>query len=166
MHVGMTAQFVDTAEYSDDGRYRWWYERRWGSGPALCWVGLNPSTGDTTGRPRPTLRKVVDRARDAGLDAVVVVNLFSYRSTDPHELKRRAALEDIVGVRTDEVVREMSRRSQLTLAAWGAHGLLLGRGAAVTAVLHDPLCLGTTRRGEPRHPLYVPAHTPAVPYHR
>ncbi len=66
-------EFEDSFEYSDDGLYRWWYERRWADGPGLCWIGLNPSTGDTTGRPRPTLRKVVTRAKAAGLSAVTVV---------------------------------------------------------------------------------------------
>jgi hypothetical protein len=74
----MPLEFSDRFEYSDDGRYRRWYERRWSDAPGLCWVGLNPSTGDTTGRPRPTLRKVVARADQLGLGAVTVVHLFSW----------------------------------------------------------------------------------------
>lgn len=157
-------EHVDTSEYSDDGRYRWWYERRWADGPALCWVGLNPSTGDTSGRPRPTLRKVVARATEAGLSAVIVVNLFSWRATRPSELKGAAARHDIVGERTDEVIAAASERAGLTLAAWGAHGALQGRGRAVAEMLHRPVCLGWTSAGQPRHPLYVAAATPTVPY--
>jgi hypothetical protein len=80
-------EFNDVSKYSDDGLYRWWYERRWALGPGLCWVGLNPSTGDTTGQPRPTVRKVVARAQRAGLS---VVNLFSWRATKPRDLNSSA----------------------------------------------------------------------------
>lgn len=164
--VGPVEQFVDTSEYSDDGEYRWWYERRWGAGESLCWVGLNPSTGDTTGRPRPTLRKVVERARGWGLEAVIVVNLFSFRATDPRELAALAGKRDIVGDRTDEVIRETNARAARTLAAWGAGGSLLARVAVVSAMLTNPLCLGTTKHGEPRHPLYVRTDAKALPYAR
>lgn len=161
----MSPDYVDSFEYSDDGLYRWWYERRWADGPGLCFVGLNPSTGDTTGRPRPTLRKVVARAKQEGLAAVTVVNLFSWRATKPSDLKAAERTgHDIVGMRTDRVVVDVDRRSKVTLVAWGAHGALLGRGREVAAKLENPLCLGTTLKGEPRHPLYVPATTRAVPY--
>lgn len=159
------ADYVDSFEYSEDGRYRWWYERRWGDGPSLCWIGLNPSTGDTTGRPRPTLRKVVERARKEGLAAVSVVNLFSWRATKPADLRAaHGAGIDIIGNRTDTVIKEFSERSAVTLAAWGAHGSLLDRGNRVAQLLSHPLCLGTTSSGEPRHPLYVAATAEAVPY--
>ena len=36
------------------------------AGPTLCFVGLNPATGDTDGKPRPTLAKVVNWARREG----------------------------------------------------------------------------------------------------
>lgn len=52
-------EFDDSWEYSDDQLYRWWYERRWAPGPTMCFVGLNPATGDTDGKPRLTLNKVV-----------------------------------------------------------------------------------------------------------
>ncbi len=157
-------EFVDSFGYSDDGLYRWWYERRWSDGPGLCWIGLNPSTGDTTGRPRPTLRKVVARAKAAGLNAVTVVNLFSWRATKPADLKRAALDHDIVGERTDEVIIDTSRRCRITLAAWGSHGVLMGRGRAVASLLDRPVCLGITASGEPRHPLYVPGGAEFTPY--
>jgi len=156
--------FEDSSAYSDDHVYRWWWERRWADGPGLCWVGLNPSMGDTTGRPRPTLRKVVALAKSHGLGAVTVVNLFSWRATKPADLKRASADQDIIGARTTDVIAELSGQSPVTLAAWGAHGSLLGRGTAVAELLHRPVCLGVTAGGQPRHPLYVPAGTELRPY--
>jgi hypothetical protein len=96
-------EYLDSADYSSDGTYRWWYERRWGDGPRLCWVGLNPGTGDTDGKPRPTLRKVVIWATEWHLDAVLVVNLFAYRATNPKAL--RTVNVDVIGDRNDEILR-------------------------------------------------------------
>jgi hypothetical protein len=160
----MQGEFVDRFEYSPDRIYRWWYERRWGDGPLLCWVGLNPGTGDTDGKPRPTLRKVVAWAKTLQLDGVLVVNLFAYRATNPKALRTTSA--DLVGGRNDEVLDWASSTAGRTLAAWGAGGRLARRGEAVTPMLRDPLCLGVTRHGEPRHPLYVAQSVAPIPYRR
>lgn len=144
--------------------YRWWFERRWGDGDLLCWVGLNPGTGDTDAKPRPSLRKVTEWAEAWGLEGVVVVNLFAYRATNPKEL--RSATVDIVGEHNDEEIRRATRRCAMTLAAWGAGGDLHGRGKQVTSMLVDPVCVGVTKNGESRHPLYVPGATTPLPYRR
>ena len=155
-------EFVDHAEYSPDDVYRWSYERRWAPGGTLCWVGLNPGTGDTDSGQRPSLRKVVQWARREGCTAVTVVNLFSYRSTDPKLLS--SATVDIVGERTDCTIAEVTARSQVTLAAWGGAKVATKRGAEVSMWLKDPMCVGTTQGGAPRHPLYVSASTAFTPY--
>ena len=160
------AKVDDVAGYSEDGLYRWWFERRWGDGDLLCWVGLNPGTGDTDGKARPSLRRVSDRATQWGFDGVLVVNLFAYRSTDPRALARAAGDHDIVGTGNDEHIQRASRRCVLTLAAWGARGRLQHRGESVTAMLQRPVCLGLTKHGEPRHPLYVPASAEHTLYRR
>lgn len=157
-------EFVDRADYSADRIYRWSYERRWAPGGSLCWVGLNPGKGDEDLGPRPTLRKVVGWAKREGCAAVTVVNLFSFRSTDPKAL--RGAGVDAVGEETDAAVRAASRDAQVTLAAWGADPLARRRAAEVTEMLVDPRCAGVTKSGEPRHPLYVAAATPFTPYRR
>ena len=79
-----------------------------GGKPALgsCWVGLNPSTGDTTGRPRPTLRKVVALAKSHGLSADTLVSLFSWRATRPADLKRAAPTHEVIGERMNDLVVE------------------------------------------------------------
>lgn len=160
--VAGDAPFVDRAEYSDDGVYRWTYERRWAPGATMCWVGLNPGTGDSDHGPRPTLRRVVSWATREGCGAVEVVNLFSFRSTDPDAL--RTTEVDIIGARTDAVIREASQRARVTLAAWGGDRAIGGRSDEVLALLRDPVCAGTTKKGQPRHPLFVPELTPLVAY--
>lgn len=148
--------------------YRWSFERRWSDQPALCWIGLNPGTGDTENRARPTLRKVVQWALDWNLGGVVVVNLFAYRSRDAKALRAAArASVDIVGdPKNTEVIRSAVANSGLVLAAWGAHGGLLSRGAQVAKLFPNLVCLGTTSGGEPAHPLYIAQATAHTPYRR
>jgi hypothetical protein len=156
------SEFVDTSEYSDDDVYRWWYERRWADGPSLCFVGLNPATGDTDGKSRPTLDRVVGWARREGCGAVVVVNLFAYRATKPTCLLNASV--DIIGAGNDEVIRERSAAAAVTLVAWGSHKLATSRAAVVLPILKRPVCVGVTKSGAPAHPLYIPAATRFRPY--
>lgn len=157
-------EFVDRAEYSSDNVYRWSYERRWAPGGTLCWVGLNPGTGDRDSGPRPTLRKVVGWARREGCSAVTVVNLFSYRSTDPKALRRQDV--DIVGERTDDTILSVAADAQVILVAWGGDKIVRRRSAGVINMLDEPVCVGVTKNGEPRHPLFVPTSTQFTPYQR
>ena len=159
---GVGSKFVDTAEYSDDHVYRWWYERRWADGSSLCFVGLNPATGDTDGQPRRTLDRVVGWARREGCAAVVIVNLFAYRATKPSALLNSVA--DIIGDRNDDVIRERSAAAAMTLVAWGSRRLATSRAALVLPMLARPVCVGVTKSGAPAHPLYIPAATPFRPY--
>jgi len=152
-------EFSDSWEYSKDGVYRWSHERRWSSGPYLCFVGLNPSTGDTDGKPRPTPRKVVGWARREGCGAVAVVNLFAFRATKPDDLF--SATVDIVGDRNTDTIRERSAAARTTLAAWGARP---SAGREVTPLLTNPQCVGKTKFGAPKHPLYIAARQPFEPY--
>lgn len=73
---------------------------------------------------------------------------------------------DIVGDRTDDTIRKVSTRAQLTLAAWGADKVVKHRSARAVSMLTDPMCVGVTKGGEPRHPLFVAASTPLTPYQR
>jgi len=148
--------------YSQDMMFRYAFGRWWGD-PDLAttsvWVLLNPATGDTERRPRPTLERCIARARADGFTGLVIVNLFAYRDTDPRNLTSAA---DAVGPANDEVLQVITAEGAQTIAAWGAHGRLHGRSARVGALLDSPMCLGTTQRGEPRHPLYVSANTALV----
>ena len=154
---GTKGDFTDRALYSDDMLYRYEFERRWGDGPAAVWVLLNPATGDTDGKARPTLGRCIQRTASWGLNAIVIVNLFAFRATKPRDLLLAA---DPVGDRNDEIIADAVKGAPQVVAAWGAHGRLLDRGRQVSAWLpRGTVCLGLTRTGQPRHPLYVPAST-------
>jgi hypothetical protein len=149
------------ATLSADRAYRYLLTRRWGDGPAMCWIMLNPSTADAS-EDDPTIRRCIGFARREGCEAIQVVNLFALRASDPREL---LASPDPVGPGGDGFLLARPL-SACTVAAWGAQGSLRGRSAKVTAMLAGArlLCLGVTASGEPRHPLYVRGDAPLVPF--
>jgi len=150
--------------YSPDMVFRYAFGRWWGSTDletTAIWVLLNPATGDTERRPRPTLGRCIARSRAIGATGLLIVNLFAFRSTDPRKLRTAG---DPVGPANDDVLRILTSGGMHTIAAWGSHGALHGRSTQVGHLLSAPSCLGVTGRGEPRHPLYVPADAPLVPW--
>lgn len=144
------------ALWSDCGRYRYLLERDWGGrdGP-LLYILLNPSTA-TEAENDPTVERCERRARALGYGGFAVANLFAWRATRPADLRRAA---DPVGPANDAVLTEATAAATAVLCGWGAHGVLLGRGAGVAARLRAAgvalAHLGLTRGGHPRHPLYV-----------
>lgn len=145
--------------------YRYLLTRTWDEGlPRVTWVMLNPSTADAFADD-PTIRRCAAFARSWNAGGISVVNLFAFRATDPAELRRTA---DPVGDLNDEYVCRACRPPATVVAAWGAHGTAADRAAAVARMLAAAQvrlhCLGITRDGHPRHPLYVPASAVLQPY--
>jgi hypothetical protein len=79
------------------------------------------------------------------------------------ELRTSAAESD-----NDSFIRLWASKCPLVVAAWGAHGNFGDRDFVVANMLSRSgiklLCLETTARGHPRHPLYVPSGTPLKTY--
>lgn len=150
---------------SPDRRYRYWLDRHWGSsGTHATWIMLNPSTADAL-EDDPTVRRCTAFTKAWGLDGLIIVNLFALRATDPRALVRHP---DPVGPSNDEFIRDAVFPWTVVVAAWGAHRMADRRSADVTAILReragDVGCLGLTRDGYPRHPLYVPGDTELSEY--
>lgn len=156
---------ADKATFSPCREYRYMLSRRWGHGPTLCWVMLNPSTADAF-REDNTSRKITGFTKRAGnFGGLVIVNLFSLRSTDPRVLKTHP---DPIGPLGDQFIQSQASGRGHVIAAWGAHGARDGRGDQVAAMLADAgvtlHCLGVTRDGQPKHPLYLDGDTPFQTY--
>lgn len=146
-----------SAKLSSCGQYRYALTRSWdASGPIVMFVGLNPSTADAR-IDDPTVRRCIAFARRWGFGKLLLTNLFALRSTDPSALIRAA---DPVGPENDDWIAKASQTADMTVVAWGVHGCLLERDREVLAQLGDPHCLGTTKSGAPRHPLYMPSNAP------
>jgi hypothetical protein len=140
-------------------RYRLW--RSWGDGPRLGWIMLNPSQADAQGDD-PTLRRCVGFAQSWGYGGLEVVNLFAYRASRPGVLRQVA---DPIGPQNDRYLRELPDRVAAIVCAWGNGGALGGRDRVVRERLADYpalYCLGRTRSGHPRHPLYCPRNQPLI----
>lgn len=145
---------------SDCGRYRYRLWRLWDElAPVMVWVMLNPSTADAD-VDDPTLRKCVGFAKRHRHGGVILVNLFAWRATDPREL---AACRDPVGPDNDNHIIWALRAPLLAtaIAAWGLPLTRQMKARAdqvrmLMAIHRKPHCVGKTKDGHPRHPLYVP----------
>lgn len=147
------------------GKYRWTLTRTWGDGPAAWWVMLNPSTADAL-VDDPTIRRCVGFSQREGCGSLVVVNLFSLRTTRPVHLTEH---ENPIGSETPRLLRQAAdhaRAGGLTVAAWGAHAITRWLSIGTLAQFSDGAswCLGKTKGGHPRHPLYVRADRPLEPW--
>jgi hypothetical protein len=148
------------AVISDCGQYRYALTRWWGDGPVCGFIMLNPSTADAE-KDDPTIRRCVGFARREGCGALLVLNLFAFRATNPRDMADAA---DPVGPHTDHYLLDLIQNVDGPLiAAWGAHWMAGERANDVTAMIgRHCVCLGKTKDGSPRHPLYVPADQPLV----
>lgn len=132
----------------------------------LAVIGLNPSTADET-KNDPTIRRVIAFAKAWGFDALVMLNLFAYRATDPRVMK---AHKDPVGGFNDFFIAVSAGNSSAILCAWGSHGGHLSRNINVVRMLKQAghaeklHCLKLTAEGHPSHPLYIPANTRPLLY--
>lgn len=148
---------------SEDRLYRYSLVRRWIGGDHLvAFVGLNPSTADET-QDDPTIRRCVRFAQDWGYAGLVMVNLFAWRATDPQDMKRAL---DPAGPLNDQYLLLAQQECHKMVAAWGTHGVHLGRDREVVALLRNLETLDWSKDGHPKHPLYIAADTPLKPYAR
>lgn len=149
-----------SAVFSPDRVFRYELRRTWDPMGWVCnFLMLNPSTADEH-KNDPTVERCERFAMAWGCGALVVTNLFAYRATDPADL---ASIAEIVGPGNDEHIARVALEATYVLVAWGEHGALRGRAAAVLELLRSrapeqPLyCLGRNKSGQPVHPLYQPA---------
>ena len=156
----MTAVYRQ-ANISPCGTYRHRLYHRWGDRSRVCgFIMLNPSTADDV-EDDPTVRRCRGFAEREGCNGMVIVNLYQLRATDPRELLRHP---DPVGPGADQEIATVAQMcSGPLIAAWGTKG---GQRALQVArewrgVLK---CLGVTKDGHPKHPLYLAADAPLIDF--
>jgi len=156
-----------SAIISPCGVWRYRLTRVWSSAPLLPFVMLNPSIADAD-IDDPTIRRCMSFAQRESAGGIMVVNLYALRATDPARLK---ADDNPIGPDNDDHIRELAsgafHTSGSIVCAWGANAAL-ARSVNVATMIRGEgavtVCLGTTRSGEPRHPLYVRGDQPLVPF--
>jgi len=156
------------AVFSPCRRYRYWLDRTIVqtslekaafTGTTAVFVMLNPSTADCH-QNDPTVRRCIGFASRWGCARLIVTNAFAWRSTDPHQLYNvpdPIGPDNIDAIKTAvEVADGEGPGGGPVVVAWGQHGGLNDHDETVLGWIGKrPLCLGTTRDGFPRHPLYV-----------
>ena len=134
--------------------HRYLLIRQWEKGTKFVnFILLNPSTADEK-LDDPTIRACITFAKNWGFDGIYITNLFSYRTKSPKELKKA---NEPIGVKCDNYIKEFAIKSNLIVCAWGNHGTYLNRNKEIIKLLKkiDLYCLGITKKGEPKHPLYI-----------
>jgi len=159
------ACYVDAgAHFSVCHQYRYVLWRTWEPNKKFAmFVGLNPSTADAESDD-PTIRKCVGFARRWGYGGVHMLNLFSYRATNP---KQMLHVDEPVGEATNQWLAKYAAASEIVVACWGAHGAHRERWKDVCEVHLSYArlsCFGLTRSGMPRHPLYIGYETVPVQF--
>jgi hypothetical protein len=148
-----------SADFSLCRTYRYTLWRVWNSkAPPACFIGLNPSTADEL-EDDPTIRRCMRFAKAWGYGGLVMANLFAFRATDPRMMK---AAIDPVGPDNDAWLLRLADKAGIVIAAWGNHGSFMGRDRRVAGIIENLHCLGTTKDGSPKHPLYLRAGTALV----
>lgn len=145
------------AVFSRCNAYRSMLWRYWGPGRRFLHIcGLNPSTADHQ-KNDPTIRREIDFAKRWGYDGLLKTNAFDLRATDP---KVMLAHDTPLSADNDWWIHRCNlfASSPAGLAAWGVHGNHRGRADELKRA-YPWMCLGKTKEGHPRHPLYVKKET-------
>ncbi|MEA5583230.1 DUF1643 domain-containing protein [Nodularia harveyana UHCC-0300] len=145
-----------------DGNYRYVLGRKWDKNlQQVTFVMLNPSIADQE-KDDPTLRKCINFAKSWGYGSLEVVNLFAYIATNPRELRQ---VDEPVGKENNHYLELAINNTSKIILAWGTKGNLKKRDQEVINLIsvQKPLyCLGITKYGYPRHPLYLKKNTQAI----
>ena len=116
----------------------------------ILFIGLNPSTADEQ-IDDPTIRRCINYAQNWGYGSLLMVNLFAYRATMPSELKK---VKNPIGNDNDLHIKELIKKVDLAVAAWGNEGSLLNRDKEIKKIIPNLMCLKINKSGQPAHPLY------------
>lgn len=165
-----------SAVFDPDRQFRYRLGRRWEPGPVVAWVMLNPSIANSD-HDDATIRRLYEFTKTllpiAG--GFELVNLFAFVTPYPLELVWRVTQDpslDIIGPVNDEHTKAAFREADIVCFGWGA-GVSAARHSVLgfeqrvdrvkdlaRAIFHHPVCLGFTKSGQPRHPLYLAKDTP------
>jgi hypothetical protein len=161
----------NVAIFSPDRTLRYVVTRKTGEqDKVLVACGLNPSKADAFTND-PTVTRIIGFARRERCGLYVMLNTDAFRATEPKDLFAAAARGvDVAGEHNDNAIRfvfDLLEPGDVALAAWGVH-VRRGRAdriAELASAARIPLsCLGVTKGGEPKHPLYLASGTPLQPF--
>lgn len=149
------------AVISPCGTYRYLLRRTWDAKqPRALFVMLNPSTADAE-IDDATIRSCIRLSRGLGFGSFEVVNIFAFRATDPEDM---AKADDPIGPDNERIVIGAINRCDTVICAWGAHPMAARKSTFLLGHIRSrrpaAYCLGKTKAGAPKHPLYIKSGTP------
>jgi hypothetical protein len=140
---------IKTAILSSDNIYRYELSRIWDDEkPKILFIMLNPSTADEFVED-PTIRRIVNYAKDWGYGGVYVGNLYAFRSTDPKGLN---SAEDPVGPENITHIQTLIGLVDKVVYAWGNERK---EPEWLKKIVTNPYCIDISKKGIPKHPLYL-----------
>lgn len=121
----------------------------------MMFVMLNPSIANAE-MDDPTIRRCIGFAKREGMGKLEVVNLYAFRATQPADLFRA---KEPVGEDNLKHIEQCANSADIIVAGWGTHGKDRIVVDAVCDVFKkigkQVFCLGKTKEGYPKHPLYI-----------
>ena len=157
--------------FSECRSYRWILKRELLSGKkTVVFIGLNPSKANSSNNDR-TLVRIINFCSRWNYKNIYIINLFGLISKSPIQLSKSndpiGKNNDLITLKSLEFWREDSN-CDLWLG-WGDKGQLKGRDRKVLKLIKNfanfklnennyskrVLSLGLSKKGNPRHPLYM-----------
>lgn len=168
---------MNSAIISECGLYRYRLERSIRGWPTptqapvpkvFAYFGINPSTADAS-LDDSTVRKWTGFTMRNGGSKFIVGNVFAFRATDPKKLGR---VDDPFGPECLEHLTSIIADADILVPCWGNLTKmppdLRGAPAQLMAWLKKSgkpiLHFGTTKSGQPKHPLMLGYDTPLTPW--
>ena len=158
--------------FSECKSYRWILKRELFSGKkTVIFIGLNPSKANSSNNDR-TLKRIINFCSIWNYKNIYIINLFGLISKSPIQLSKS---NDPIGKNNDFIILKSlefwREDSNCDLwVGWGDKGQLKGRDRQVLKLIKNfsnlksneinysksVLCIGLSKKGNPRHPLYMP----------
>ena len=139
----------------------------------LCF-GINPSKATPT-KLDPTAKRIEKIAKEHGYDSWIILNLCPKRTTDPNGMEESQAT--IPHKENLEIITKLLNEYCELSDILFAYGDLIEKRSYLKKNLFEIInvikaskhngnyyCLGKTKAGNPRHPLYQKTSTSFVPY--
>jgi hypothetical protein len=141
--------------------WRWW-GRRDRFGRYALFIGMNPSSAGGTVDDRTVRREITFTAK-FDLQCYMKMNVMDYRATYPKDLFKPGVVP--CSDANAPLILANALGATKVVAAWGKLPRSLQQYAIhvenLLRMAKIPIyCLGTTKEGFPRHPLYVDGDTP------
>ena len=161
--------------FSECRSYRWILKRELLSGKkSVVFIGLNPSIANSSENDK-TLQRIINFCSQWDYKNIYIINLFALISKSSLQLSKSndpiGGNNDLITLKTLQFWRENSD-CDLWLG-WGDKGQFRDRDRDVLALIRkfsnvkpkennfskSVLCLGLSKKGNPRHPLFMPNYS-------